>query len=131
MSVPETETTKYEPHKCECDECEGRGEVQWEYEDSDGETHVALHDCPICDGRGYILSEELPRSARYVAINDKIFVCGYLMDIAEAMNSLQKTEAHILHRGSDKAMLVRIEDGVDIILMPCMNGEPRATLTLD
>lgn len=35
-----------------CKECNGSGNVEWEYEDNNRETHYAQHDCPLCDGAG-------------------------------------------------------------------------------
>lgn len=36
----------------ECEECNGRGDVEWEYTDKDGEMHFYYGDCPICHGEG-------------------------------------------------------------------------------
>lgn len=36
----------------ECEECQGRGDVEWEYTDKDGEMHFYYGDCPICNGEG-------------------------------------------------------------------------------
>lgn len=36
----------------ECEECNGLGEVEWEYTDKDGEMHFHYADCPFCDGEG-------------------------------------------------------------------------------
>ena len=40
-----------------CKECDGSGEVYWEYKDNHLHTHECLYDCPICDGTGEIKSE--------------------------------------------------------------------------
>lgn len=36
----------------ECEECNGLGEVEWEYTDKDGEMHFHYGDCPFCNGEG-------------------------------------------------------------------------------
>nr|DAJ68897.1 MAG TPA: protein of unknown function (DUF5351) [Caudoviricetes sp.] len=36
----------------ECEECQGFGEVEWEYRDQYGEIHFCYRDCPVCDGEG-------------------------------------------------------------------------------
>ena len=36
----------------ECEECNGSGEVEWEYTDQDGEIHFLDSDCPVCNGDG-------------------------------------------------------------------------------
>ena len=35
-----------------CEECEGSGEVEWEYTDLDGKSHFHDGDCPVCNGDG-------------------------------------------------------------------------------
>lgn len=35
-----------------CKECDGRGYVEWEYEDRERSTHYRSDDCPLCDGTG-------------------------------------------------------------------------------
>lgn len=57
----EVETLAKELTKCrlkadklilKCKECNGSGNVEWEYEDNSRETHYTQHDCPLCDGTG-------------------------------------------------------------------------------
>lgn len=57
----EVETLAKELAKCrlevdkfllKCKECNGSGNVEWEYEDNNLETHYTQHDCPLCDGTG-------------------------------------------------------------------------------
>ena len=45
----EIETGKYK----KCKECDGSGEVEWEYFDNKGSCHQRDFDCPCCDGSGY------------------------------------------------------------------------------
>lgn len=35
-----------------CKECNGSGNVEWEYEDRERDTHYKTEDCPLCDGTG-------------------------------------------------------------------------------
>lgn len=35
-----------------CKECKGSGNVEWEYEDRECNTHYLTEDCPLCDGEG-------------------------------------------------------------------------------
>jgi len=35
-----------------CKECNGSGNVEWEYEDRERDTHYRTEDCPLCDGTG-------------------------------------------------------------------------------
>lgn len=130
-SIPETETVTYQPHVRECYECGGTGEVTFTYEDSECKEHFHDFDCPICDGKGYLLTEEVERDEQNVSINGQNFFCRFIRQLAEAIHAIGKTEAHILHIGGKGAMLVRIEDGVDVIIMPNLLKEPKATINLD
>ena len=45
-----------------CAECDGTGEVEWEYYAKDRETHFEDFECPICDGTGKIeMTNPFPR----------------------------------------------------------------------
>ena len=35
-----------------CKECDGHGDVEWEYEDKKGSTHYRNEYCPVCNGEG-------------------------------------------------------------------------------
>lgn len=35
-----------------CKECDGTGNVEWEYEDKERNDHYKTDDCPLCDGTG-------------------------------------------------------------------------------
>lgn len=35
-----------------CKECNGTGDVEWEYTDKDLKTHYEIYNCPLCEGRG-------------------------------------------------------------------------------
>ena len=56
----------------ECVECEGSGEVEWEYTDQDGKIHSHDGDCPICDGDGII--EVAFKSTGFMIPTDNSFV---------------------------------------------------------
>jgi RecJ-like exonuclease len=36
----------------DCEECDGDGEVTWEYTSINGKGYAETHDCPVCDGKG-------------------------------------------------------------------------------
>lgn len=52
-SIPQVEEKEKVGKNIECEECNGEGEVEWEYRDSDGHYHYEYHDCPKCYGDGY------------------------------------------------------------------------------
>jgi hypothetical protein len=53
-----------------CTECEGKGEVEWEYE-----SYTKDMDCPACDGEGVITETKKEKTGR------KIKAEGYFIDI--------------------------------------------------
>ena len=57
-----------------CKECDGRGEVEWEYEE-----YTKEMDCPICDGDGVIPDHKKEKTGR------KIRSKGYFVDFNETI----------------------------------------------
>lgn len=55
-----------------CEECEGSGDVEWEYTDQDGEIHFLDSDCPVCHGDGML--EEVFKSTGFMVPTDNSFV---------------------------------------------------------
>ena len=61
----------------ECKECEGSGEVEWEYTDQDGEIHFRDSDCPVCHGDG--MFEDVFKSTGFmIPTEDSIVRIGKL-----------------------------------------------------
>nr|DAN19901.1 MAG TPA: protein of unknown function (DUF5351) [Caudoviricetes sp.] len=61
----------------ECEECEGSGEVEWEYTDQDGEIHFRDSDCPVCHGDG--MFEDVFKSTGFmIPTEDSIVRIGKL-----------------------------------------------------
>lgn len=49
-NLPLIDEYKTEEQEIACPECEGRGNVEWEYEDRNGNMHYDNFVCPVCDG---------------------------------------------------------------------------------
>lgn len=47
-----------------CKECDGSGEVYWEYTDNTGHTHEHLGECPVCDGTGEIEHAKIKKTGK-------------------------------------------------------------------
>lgn len=82
--------------KMACRECDGSGEVEWEYTDCDGETHFENFRCPICKGKGFtserqdsvgINSKNLSNEF-YTYVEDEY--CVKLYHIIQLKNLMQK-----------------------------------------
>lgn len=79
----------------ECKECDGKGEVYWEYTDNHLHTHDRLMDCPICDGTGEMEHEKTKKTGKKVVADDAIIEVGrayifakYLQTLKQAMDFL-------------------------------------------
>lgn len=109
----------------DCPECDGDGEVEWEYVDSDGDTHHKYLDCPICDGTGEIHPAQYRKTGRKIPeYNVPIDVYGLnfsamlLMTLCDAVKLLGLSQARYVARHFGKANTFRLIDGVDVIMMP-------------
>lgn len=60
----------------ECKECDGSGEVYWEYTDNTGHTHEHLDECPVCDGTGEIEHEKTKKTGKKRAEEKAIINVG-------------------------------------------------------
>lgn len=60
----------------ECEECDGKGEVYWEYKDNHGETHERLMDCPICYGTGEIEPCKTKKTGKKIIVEDTVIEVG-------------------------------------------------------
>ena len=90
--VDEVETEEYEE---KCEECDGRGLVEWEYTDGELETHYHDFDCPKCGGDGVIRHEKEIKTGKKVPDENAILQIGaalfhhdVLQIVAEALKML-------------------------------------------
>ncbi len=125
----EIEGDEYE----ECDECDGRGEVEWEYKE-----YTKYFDCPVCDGTG--LSEEKKRvktgnkvynPESVIKIGNAAFRAYLIGIIVEAMKLTG--ENHLLYDFqsiNSKNRFILNNSGIEIILMPIIDKIPDYTIKL-
>ena len=119
-SCPKTPVFKHE--EVECEECNGTGEVIWEYTscgtDEYGNDHFEMkEECPICEGRGII---EVKKETGKMVVNEKTafgfsfgeskFRLDMLIDLKDIMNLLRIEKADILQ--VDKLFVSRLDDDV-------------------
>lgn len=60
----------------ECKECDGSGEVYWEYTDNSGHTHEHLDECPVCDGTGEIEHEKTKKTGKKILKSEAVINVG-------------------------------------------------------
>ena len=130
-SIPWSETVKVSGPEAECKECDGSGSVYWEYIDNNGNEHHLDHDCPLCEGRGRFTERTLSRVDRSIAINDVCFNVGYIRDILLTISELGHKSATVRHIAAASAMLINVESGVDILLMPNKSTIPACKIRLN
>lgn len=107
----------------ECKECDGNGEVYWEYTDNHLHTHERLMDCPICDGTGEMEHEKTKKTGKKVAADDAIIEVGsayifakYLQTLKQAMDFLNIVSVKMVHNSPKGANEFVVNDDIRIII---------------
>lgn len=124
----------------ECDECNGEGEVYWEYLANNGRTYDYLHDCPICDGTGEKRPEIIKKTGRQVADDEAIIKVGnayifakYISTLKSAMEHLSATSVDLLFNPEKRMNEFAVGDiriGLNTILYDKTSHECSARLKL-
>lgn len=114
----------------DCPDCDGDGEVEWEYTDKDLITHREYHECPVCHGSGTRRPAKYRKTGRKIPEYDApIDVYGLnframlLMTLCDAMKLLGLNQAQYVARHIGKANIFHLIDGVDVIIMPLSGME--------
>ena len=123
--LPKVEEFEEVCEEIECEECDGDGEVYWEYQDRHGHTYQSVHDCPCCDGSGkYQSSIKRPtgnmvvQNCCFISLNG-IFVHAQNMEpLLSTMDSLGIHKARILALRESSPCLIRLAEGIDFVFMP-------------
>lgn len=113
--------SEYDKLDIRCCECGGRGQVEWEYESKDGETHFMLDDCPICHGEGIVEKENLYKKKEFcLRLEVKFWLpLPRLMCILNAMRTFDKRECMLLRQSNDYVPLYHIrENEFKLVVMP-------------
>ncbi len=106
-----------------CEECEGNGEVKWEYTDQDGEMHSHYGDCPFCDGYG--TSEDVFKSTGFmmptddsiVRIGESFFRGIVAQKLLWAMEYFNVDKAAFSE--GEKTICFTLRNGVQIVIAIC------------
>ena len=107
----------------ECEECDGTGEVYWEYKDNHLHTHERLMDCPICDGTGEMEHEKTKKTGKKVIANDAVIEVGnayifakYLQTLKQAMDFLNIASVKITYNSPKGVNEFVVNDDIRIII---------------
>lgn len=108
-----------------CSECDGDGEVEWEYIDSDNYAHSEYFDCPICHGSGYKVNELTADTGRIVpsrsttlGVYETPFSALLLLKVCDAMELLGIDKMQYVASYENKANRFILADGIQVIIMP-------------
>ena len=111
----------------ECKECDGSGEVYWEYTDNNGHTHELLYDCPICDGTGKLEPEKTKKTGKQIIKEDAVINIGNgyfraknIQKLKSAMNFLGITSVELTFNHYGNASEFVIDEDIRIELAPMM-----------
>lgn len=116
-----------------CPDCDGDGEVEWEYTDKDHHTHCEYHECPVCMGSGELRPAQYRKTGRKIPeYNAPIDVYGLnfsarvLVKLCDAMKLLGVSHAQYIARYVGGANIFRLLNGVDVVVMPLSTKDPVA-----
>lgn len=79
----------------ECEECNGKGEVYWEYTDNHLNTHERLMDCPICNGEGEIEPCKKKKTGKKIIAEDTVVEVGNAHFFANRLQLLKTAIEHL------------------------------------
>ena len=107
----------------ECEECNGKGEVYWEYTDNHLNTHERLMDCPICNGEGEMEHKKTKKTGKKVIADDAVievgsayFFANRLQLLKTAMEYLNVESVKITHNSPKGANEFVVNDDIRIII---------------
>ena len=126
-NIPKVEEEEKVGKDIECEECNGEGEVEWEYRDRNGNYHYDYHDCPKCYGDGYISHVKYQKTGRMIPDGDcpiriryVIIKAEFLEILVKAMEIIGVDEIRCVHQEYRTPCIFRVDDNIEIIIMPCL-----------
>lgn len=86
----------------ECDDCNGSGEVEYEYLSLSSFHYYQTHECPVCDGTGILeyTSKKIHDPLQMYQMEDFFLTGKTLACILEVMNALEVEQLFIRHLGN-------------------------------
>ncbi|MBF1565811.1 MAG: hypothetical protein HXO16_01880 [Prevotella salivae] len=109
----------------ECKECDGSGEVYWEYTDNNCYTHEHLDECPVCNGTGELEPEKTKKTGRQITKEDAVinigngyFFAKNICKLKSAMDFLDITSVELIYNHYRNASEFVIDEDIRIELAP-------------
>lgn len=126
-NIPQVEEEEQIGEDIYCEECDGEGEVEWEYQNKNGRYYHEEHTCPVCLGSGYSARAKYKKTGRmipdeeyHVGIRHIVIKAKYLEILAKAMRLIGVEEVRCVHQAPARPCIFRVDDNIEIIIMPCL-----------
>lgn len=108
-----------------CEECDGFGEVYWEYTDNSGHTHEREFGCPVCDGTGESTHKKTKKTGKQIVKEDAVinignayFLAYNVSKLKSAMDFLDITSVEITYNSPKSPNQFVLNNDIQITLMP-------------
>lgn len=116
----------------ECEECDGTGEVMWEYTDGCLKVHQMEAVCPVCDGRGVFTKavyketgRTIPDPKAKIEVGNAILLVRYVQKLVSAMEFFRADSVHLVCDESQTTWI--IDEDIFIIIMPVFKDNDPVT----
>lgn len=130
---PLEDEMELESPEISCSECNGTGEVIWEYTDRNHYIYAECYNCPICNGVGIFRAAKYRKTGRKVLkyeadidVYGIIFRAGMLQRLCDTMKTLGINEARYVARHKSRHNVFNLADGIDVGLMDAIRPEAEA-----
>ena len=109
------------PDETDCEECDGSGVVEYEYDGKDISDTQTL-DCPLCNGHGTITNSKKLVPNVYANFRYKGVVFSYrnLIKLVSACEEMGEETFTVIHLDARKASYFKVAE-LTILIMPVMN----------
>ena len=111
----------------ECEDCDGSGEVYWEYTDNHLHTHERLFECPVCNGTGEIVPEKTKKTGKkrteektIINVGNAYIFAYNIYKLKFAMDFLAITSVELAYNSERGASEFVIDEDIRIELSPML-----------
>ena len=126
-SVPTVKEQIEEQPAIECEECDGTGEVMWEYTDGGLRVHQMKDTCPVCDDRGIFAEavyketgRTIPDPKAKIEVGNAILLVRDVQKLVGAMDFFRADSVHLVRDEGQTTWI--IDEDIFIILMSVPDG---------
>lgn len=109
----------------ECEDCDGDGEVEWEYEDKHNFTHREYHTCPVCKGTGNSspaiekpTGRLIPPYEASIGIYEQVFNAYQLLALCDAMELLGIDKCNYVASGNTGGNTFILTEEITVVICP-------------